>query len=448
MPMGIFLNLYFSISNWLMEDALKASKYEAWQAHSQIVIVLSTGLLMWAYAILALVTIDSPIPAIVGFSAAAIHSLSPILLRYPGSIHMAAHTLIGAGLIHQGCFAYFTGGFNSNILIWFGILPMLGGIILGKKGVITWTIITASVSLVALYKMLYLSDFPMLISHNGWIVAQGFMIFGWIFLSSFIMYIFTALVEKNNHDVSLKATKIHTLVRVLCHDISNPLTTAKNRIKLIERSLGPDDQALKEKMSKLDRPLESIQGIIDQVRTWETIESGKKELELKPISIIDSILGTIDLFEEKIKEKDIILKTNLPHDDMLILADRVTFQSQILSNILSNAIKFSNKGESIEISVDEDIVKREDHQDHFIKLKIADHGVGIPEEILKDLFDPSKKTNRAGTLGEAGTGFGMPIVKAYVEKFNGKINVISQTQNNAGPTGTIFEMIFQKANYE
>ncbi len=432
--MSQLLKYYLVLANWLMSDGLSKRKYLPWQANSQLVIVLSTGLLMWGYAILAYYTISDPTPAYVGFAASLVHLLSPLALRYIQSIHLATHLLIGAGLVHQGCFAYYTGGFSSNIMIWYGILPMLGGVILGRIGVLIWFILTTSVAGFALYKDIYLTPFPMLISDEGWLIAQGMMVFGWIFLSSSIIYVFTVLMERHNEEISLNASKIRTLVRVLCHDISNPLTTVKNRVIHINRSTNTPE--ISEKLQKLDKPLQAIHAIIDQVKKWEAIESGKMSIEFSPTSINQAIRDSIDILEDNLKKKGLQLELLFPEEDILINANKTTLQNQIISNIISNAIKFSEQGGLISI----ELKKNSQHA----LIKITDQGIGIPEKILEYLFDPSIKTNRTGTSGEKGTGFGMPIVKAYVEKFQGKIEVISSTdEQGAGrKTGTTFTLSF------
>lgn len=430
--MSHLLKYYFSLADWLMKDGLSKKKYLPWQSHSQLIIVLSTGVLMWCYAFLAYYTISDPTPAYVGFIASSVHLLSPLALRYGQCIHLASHLLIGAGLVHQGCFAYYSGGFNSNIMIWYGILPMLGGVILGRIGVVIWLLLTTSISAFALYKTIYLTPFPMLITDEGWLIAQGLMVFGWIFLSSSIIYAFTVLMERNNEEVAQNASKIRTLVRVLCHDISNPLTTVKNR--LIHLSKLSDDEVVIKHLEKASRPLQTIQEIIDQVRNWEALESGKASLNFEPIAVDEAINNAIDLFSEVLIKKNLTLKVSMPEDRTYIYADKSSLQTQIISNIISNAIKFSEPRNTIMISL---FTENEN-----AIVKISDNGIGIPLKILDHLFDPAIKTNRAGTQGEKGTGFGMPIVKFYVEKFGGKVDVTSQTSEESTKTGTTFELSF------
>lgn len=429
------LDLYYDLFDFLCEKKIKEGKYLPWQAHCQIVTVLSTGILMWGYALLASIGINHPLPGKLGFLMATTHLLSPLLLRFPGNIHLAAHTLIASGLIHQATFSYFSGGFNSNIIIWFGILPMIGGIILGRIGIVIWAFITSSVAGFFLYQGIFKGGLTSYISEEGWLTAQAMMVFGWIFLSTILIYVFILLMEKNDREQTQKNIKIRTLVRVLCHDISNPLTTIRNRLTLLKRTL--EKSNTETSLSKVDRPIEAIQSIIEQIRDWEAIESGKKEIELQAVNINDTINFVQDIFDEKLRDKDIKLNIDIPGTELMVSGEKTTIQSQIFSNILSNAIKFSDPGSTIDI-----IVKDEGD---FVKASISDQGMGIPQKMIDDLFDATKKTSRMGTSGEKGTGFGLPIVKAYVEKFGGVIKVTSKSREEfQDDSGTTFELNLRK----
>lgn len=430
-------DFYFKVYNWLCEGHIKKGNYLPWQAHTHIVTVFSTGILMWGYALLAQQTINHPYPTYIGYAMAITHLFSPLLLRWPGNIHIAAHILIGSGIVHQGTFSYYSGGFNSNIIIWFGILPMLAGIILGRVGAIVWSIITTAVAGFFFYQKYTGIVVPSYISQQGWLIAQAMMVFGWIFLSTILIYVFILLMEHNDREQSQKNTKIRTLVRVLCHDISNPLTTVKNRLTLIKRSM--EDVEAGKKIEKVDRPIEAIQSIIEQIRNWEAVESGKQELAMEAVSIQETISFVQDIFEDKLKDKDIKLNVDVPGSEILVTGDKTTLQSQIFSNIISNAIKFSDPGSTIDV-----VIKDEGD---MVRASISDKGMGIPENIIHDLFDASKKTSRLGTSGEKGTGFGLPIVKAYVEKFGGVIKVASRCREKHDEnSGTTFELAFKKSH--
>eukprot|EP00831_Metopus_contortus_P062631 TRINITY_DN54815_c0_g1_i4.p2 TRINITY_DN54815_c0_g1~~TRINITY_DN54815_c0_g1_i4.p2 ORF type:complete len:158 (+),score=35.71 TRINITY_DN54815_c0_g1_i4:192-665(+) len=121
--------------------------------------------------------------------------------------------------------------------------------------------------------------------------------------------------------------------------------------------------------------------------------------------IRDRYMGLSD----KIEKKQINI-VNQVADDVVVYVELTTFINSVLNNILTNAVKFSYKGDKIEISAT-------NTEDDFILLEIKDYGIGIPDAIIRDLFDSSKATHRDGTEGESGTGFGMPLVKTFVKTY-------------------------------
>jgi signal transduction histidine kinase len=100
---------------------------------------------------------------------------------------------------------------------------------------------------------------------------------------------------------------------------------------------------------------------------------------------------------------------------------------------MTNAIKFSLPGKSVEIDLKA--------TDDKVAITVIDSGIGIPATLIGKLFDAEAKTSRKGTSGENGTGFGLPIVKAYVERYRGSISVTSRPVDldpiNHGTTFTL-----------
>ncbi|MGH6718718.1 MAG: sensor histidine kinase, partial [Alphaproteobacteria bacterium] len=90
----------------------------------------------------------------------------------------------------------------------------------------------------------------------------------------------------------------------------------------------------------------------------------------------------------------------------------------VLGNLVSNALKFSHPGSLIRVAAAR-------HGDE-VRLSVCDRGMGIPAPLLDDLFRWDRPTAREGTAGEFGTGFGLPLVRRYVEMFGGRITVESR----------------------
>ena len=104
----------------------------------------------------------------------------------------------------------------------------------------------------------------------------------------------------------------------------------------------------------------------------------------------------------------------------------------MLNNLISNAIKFSHPSSNIEISLN--------NLGEYVELKLRDYGIGIPDEIKPFLFSGARPNSRKGTGGEQGTGFGMPILKMFLDKYGAKITLSEPAEG-----GTLFTILFRSA---
>lgn len=199
------------------------------------------------------------------------------------------------------------------------------------------------------------------------------------------------------------------LVRVISHDIATPLQV----IKLSQMRI-PEELAVRKRIEKATDALTSI---LDYVREYRAVLDGKKEVKMLPVSMTGVVHCNLALFEEKLEEKGLKLIMDLPQNDLKVLGDINVLGGIVLANLVSNAIKFTASGGTIEVQLRE--------QNRHIVLSIRDSGIGIPRSILENIFAIDKKTSRIGTNGEVGTGFGMPLVKTYVEMHRGTISIHS-----------------------
>lgn len=433
----LFFNAYMGFYHFVAKKRLSKKDLEPRSIHSLLVCVLSTGILMWAYALLAYMTISHPLPGIVGIVASVIHFLSPLLFRLTNRLDVVTNIFLGAGIIHQATFGFFCGGFHSNIIIWFGILPLLAGVVRGKKGIITWLVISTIVVLSFAILEMMSFPFPFLISSNGLLISQALVTFGWIFVAAIVVWVFLLLVEMHQKEIEDKKEGIQNLICVITHDISTPLTV------VIAKSNSLKNEKLSEtaqvSVGKISKASYNIADIVNNVRNLYATELGKNMIEIQDVEVL-KLLGELkDNFTDKMEAKSISLNIRSQMSSCLIRANGELLLHQILGNLLSNAIKFSPEKSEIVIEVE----KRE----CAVVISIKDSGVGIPKELLPKLFDMRGRTSRRGTSGEEGTGFGLPIVKTYVEKLNGKIEVISQSsEDHTLASGTTFILEFENAS--
>jgi signal transduction histidine kinase len=435
----ILLAIYLKLYTFIAKKRIELEDTDEWKIHAHLIIVLTTGILMWGYAIVAQFTITHPLPMIVGYICSSIHTLSPLLFRYTKNIFFNTNVILIAGLAHQSTYAFFTGGFSSPLIIWFAILPMIAGIICRVKGAIIWCFITTLVS--SFFLILHLNGyiFPTLINQQGFIITQALLSFGWILLSTIIIGAYTILSESNNQKLKAKNDNIQNLVQILCHDISNPLFIVKMKLDLLNKraDLVPE---VKNSLQQSLGGVKSISEIVNYVRQIYAVELGKMEVAIDKVCVYSLFEHLKVTFEEKLSEKKIELQYIGPlKNELFVYSNTNGLRHQVMSNLMSNAIKFSPNNSKI-------ILKIEKLDSENVLISLIDQGEGIPADIIPKLFNYNGKTNRLGTNGEPGTGFGMPIVKTFIEKCKGKITIKTVYKTEGQNHGTTFTVELKRAS--
>lgn len=423
----IFFKWYCKLFDFLAANRIQKEDLDLRRIHSHTVAVLSTGLLMWAYAILAWFTISSPIPGIVGIICSSVHLLSPLLFRISNNAFMISNIMIGSGMVHQGTFGFYTGGFESHILIWFGILPMLGGVIAGRKAALLWALLCSSWAATYLFLDINGFQFPYLITPQGHLLTHALLIFGWIFLSASIIYVLLILNESKEKLLAEQGQKIDDLFRVLFHDLAGPLSRISIGLSINRKEIDKEQKELGLEIAS--KATDAMVEITQNVRKMYAVRKGKIANDLSYCPLNECVEYLEKLYGTELAKKNIKIEYDFKkYQPLRLLVEPVSFKNQVLGNALSNAIKFSPEKSRINICAypsDED----------FFVVEIKDQGIGMPDVLIESLFDITKKTSRPGTSGETGTGFGMHIMKSFIEMYQGNIQVES-TEEGKGNQGT------------
>jgi len=219
-------------------------------------------------------------------------------------------------------------------------------------------------------------------------------------------------------------------ISTVSHELRTPLTSIRGFAQTMLQSYDKLDDENKKKFLKIieeqsNRLIHLIENML-KVQNNDTIIF--KAVSAKPL-----IEDVLQIIKQQYKEHNFILKYNekLPK----ILVDTDKFQ-QVMTNLIENAAKYSNKGTTVTIITD--FANIED----FISIKIQDHGVGIDEENLDKIFEKFSRIDNPLTRKVQGSGLGLYITKMLVTKMNGKINVKSSEQ------GTTFEVEIPSENIE
>ncbi|MCD6366823.1 MAG: HAMP domain-containing histidine kinase, partial [Bacteroidales bacterium] len=219
------------------------------------------------------------------------------------------------------------------------------------------------------------------------------------------------------------------LFSIIAHDLKNPFIALLSISKALIKAKGMSFEEQTVYISKMYVSLKSLNELLENLLSWARSQLNKVEYYpefIMPEAIVGQAIKNLDLL---IDQKNITVKINFP-DGIEIYADKTLFRI-VVENLLSNALKFSQKDSTIEIYGTE--------KDHDMQIQVKDFGIGMGEETKKNLFKFKYLTSMSGTEGERGTGLGVHICKEFVEKNNGKIWVESEKG-----IGTIFTFTVPK----
>ncbi len=241
------------------------------------------------------------------------------------------------------------------------------------------------------------------------------------------------LLEEEKFRAVVAAETKSRLLRVISHDIRNPLAIIKGYGNMLSQRM-PDEANL----HKILRSATVIEEITDVVQKTEL--DRKRTSELAPVSIRSVFDELSFLFHRSAIDKNIHLNFVVHPDDLKVFANETILTNEILSNIISNAIKFSFSGSSVEIKAFALGEK--------VRISVKDNGIGIPKSLLPKIFDrQSTETSRRGTSGELGAGFGLPIAYSFIQDFNGEIEVVSTSFEESDDfRGTEFIITLRRAS--
>ena len=167
---------------------------------------------------------------------------------------------------------------------------------------------------------------------------------------------------------------------------------------------------------------DSLLSVINEILDFSKIDSGKMELEFRPFGLKSCIEASLDLVRSRASEKSLYLSYTIDDGTPLaIMGDPIRLQ-QILANILSNAVKFTDKGE-ISVLISGKELENPCYEMYFA---VKDTGIGIPEDKMSRLFQSFTQIDSSTTRKYGGTGLGLAITKKFVELMGGKIWVESQ----------------------
>lgn len=428
---GWFISHYTRLFNWIARPEQKTHPVQAFRVHSLLFVFSVAQFLMLLFAGVGLAHISHP--SILWFPWLTYLALWVGMAVYyqTGRLRMAAHILmlsIATTILYYCCL---TDGFRQTASSWLLVMPILAAMLVNGRWMIRWAF-----GIILVNGLAHLGDFPTLLDptfQRQWIAFQQSTLLMAMGLVTFFLvkqqqisslYLRERIIAKEN------------LMRILVHDISNPLSIIRLSAQLLAQA-GDDITPAKIGL-RIEKSAERITNIIHLISDMEAWESGKRKIALQPLHL-GSVLEEVRLQQQnRLISKRIQLNFSYLGDEH-VWGHPTMLSEQIFGNLITNAIKFSPEGGHIDIKV-------EPSSRHEVLVTVQDHGIGIPPKLLEMLFDPLASTNRAGTAGEAGTGYGLPITRNCLAVLGGRIEVSSRTAEQGGATGTTVRVILRRAD--
>lgn len=222
------------------------------------------------------------------------------------------------------------------------------------------------------------------------------------------------------------------LYSIIAHDLKGALFGITGIAEILRSDLEQleVEEEIMDNIALIYQSAHSANQILENLLMWIRMQTDLLDLDYTEFRTSDCINECIKLYKVQARDKGLQFEFNNNVEDAVLFADRQMI-STVFRNLISNAIKFSDTGNRIFIDV---------HAGNDVReITVRDQGIGMPEEIQENIFNPGNRPERDGTKNEKGTGLGLLLCKEFVKMHDGDISVKSESGK-----GSEFKVILPK----
>lgn len=233
------------------------------------------------------------------------------------------------------------------------------------------------------------------------------------------------------------------------HELKTPLNIIYSAAQLIELYLQTNEEdKIAYNINSIKQNSFRIMKLFNNILDLHKIEAGLLNLNYSYINIVEVAENVVQSVSKSIKDKQIEFIFDTDTEERYMMADIEKIE-RVLLKILSNSVKFSNKGGQVFVNV---VVK-----DNLVKIAVTDSGIGIEKEHLNNIFNRFSQVDKSLSRSAEGSGIGLKIAKAFVEAHGGNIKVFSKPKKGSTfiielpckPNDTIYTLYSNKIlNYD
>jgi two-component system, OmpR family, phosphate regulon sensor histidine kinase PhoR len=205
----------------------------------------------------------------------------------------------------------------------------------------------------------------------------------------------------------------------ISHELKTPIFAAQGFVHTLLDGAVKDKNVRTKFLKKAAKSLDGLDRLVQDLLTISKMETGEIRMDFDHFNLHFLVLDVFDQFENKAEKKG--MKMKMPESiptDVFVYADRQKIM-QVLSNLVSNAIKYKREGEG-ELSISYSALQEE------VEISVRDNGMGIPEEHLGRIFERFYRVDKSRSKDRGGTGLGLSIVKHILERHQSQISVRSK----------------------
>jgi len=199
------------------------------------------------------------------------------------------------------------------------------------------------------------------------------------------------------------------------HELRTPLTSIRGFVETLLDGAIEDPEIARRFLAIIDQETSRLSRLVDEMLNLGRIEEQEGRFSRRPVDIREIVQRAADVFAGQAAARGLTFTVSLP-EELPLVAGETDLLIQVLDNLLSNALKFTDRG-GIELAARS--------EDDWVVIEVRDTGIGIPQEALPRVFERFYRVDRARTAGRGGTGLGLAIVKHVVEGHGGRVTVSS-----------------------
>ncbi|WP_127716200.1 HAMP domain-containing sensor histidine kinase [Halobacteriovorax sp. HLS] len=345
-----------------------------------------------------------------------------IILLKKHERHYSSYMICFSGALTAVTLIWLFGGFKAPAPFWIAFSPLFFGALFGRKS------LPVSIAyMLSSYAIFYFFDSPIQLQPKAYLEEKLVNLAMLSLIIPIVVYGYLNSFDKYQRNLNEQYRRNKKLLRVLLHDISNPLSVIRFIHKKIKASIDPT------LAQKLEANSSAIYKIIDDVKLYEE-GSSNKERFFKEVISADCVLKDIhNIFDEIAHKKGVsIIVENFLSDEIQIKTNLGLLQNQILYNLISNAIKFTPKGSNVTI--------RANCIGGKVVFEVLDEGPGIEKSKIILLDSDQRIHSSLGTDGELGSGYGLGLVVYFLKNLGGELDVLTSETESEISLGTLFRI--------